>query len=93
MSDQTRKIVENYIGRKLLNFNDVYIATENTDIQETVHHISGNNEDDRIENLHIFRTACAHTKYHCSLRTWVKGLMGATWEQRVEYLKTFPPKS
>ena len=46
-----RKIMEENIGRKLRT-------------KEIVHHINGNREDNRIENLMLFKNQSEHIKYH-----------------------------
>lgn len=46
-----RVIMENYLGRKLNN-------------KEIVHHLNGNPEDNRIENLALCKDVAEHMKYH-----------------------------
>lgn len=36
--------------------------------EEVVHHINGDRADNRIENLQLFHTQGAHSKYHAKLR-------------------------
>lgn len=52
-----RMVMENYLGRKLLD-------------TEIVHHINHNKLDNRIENLRVL-TQSEHAKYHRSLK-WLR---------------------
>lgn len=52
-----RRIVEQYLGHVLLP-------------NETIHHINGDNSDNRIDNLFLFTTQSEHMQYHSLLRNW-----------------------
>jgi hypothetical protein len=52
---QHRLVVEEFLGRRLLP-------------DETVHHISDDKADNRVENLYLFPTKGAHSRYHRLLR-------------------------
>lgn len=49
-----RLVMEEFLGRYLF-------------LEEQVHHINGNKQDNRIENLMSFGSAASHTKYHAEL--------------------------
>jgi len=90
-----RKIVEKYIDRNLLDYdllntNKYDHIVFNSNIQETTHHINRNTEDNRIENLYIFRTSGDHSSYHQKIRSWANDLLSLSYEERVKHLKTFP---
>ena len=57
-----RKVVEDNIGRFLLE-------------SELVHHINMNQQDNRIENLHVFESQASHFLSHGSLNTCVEELL------------------
>jgi hypothetical protein len=50
-----RLIMEEYLGRYLLSTEDV-------------HHINGDKKDNRIENLQLFSSRSAHTKFHSGIK-------------------------
>ena len=49
-----RKLVETVIGRKLFKW-------------EIVHHINGNHNDNRIDNLYVFNSRSKHMIHHLKL--------------------------
>jgi len=52
---RSRLVMEHHLGR--------YLKPE-----ETMHHINGIRDDDRIENLQLFKTNGKHVSYHAYLR-------------------------
>jgi len=52
---RSRLVMEHHLGR--------YLKPE-----ETMHHINGIRDDDRIENLQLFKTNGSHVSYHAYLR-------------------------
>lgn len=57
-----RLIMENHLGR--------YLTPE-----ELVHHLDGDRTNNKIENLHLFKSIGGHLKYHSFLRICVKEVM------------------
>ena len=55
-----RLVMEERLGRILLP-------------TEVVHHINGDKEDDRIENLGLFPSTADHSEYHDPLKVRLKG--------------------
>lgn len=90
-TQKTQRIVERCIGRTLFtNPAVLYYVTMNTDIGETVHHIDGNTENNKIENLYVFRTASEHVSFHSVINRWARELMPMFYEGRVKHLDNFP---
>jgi len=55
MPKDYRKLVEEFIGRKLKK-------------EEVIHHLNSNRKDNRIENLMIFKSQAEHTSFHNKIR-------------------------
>jgi len=85
---------EKYIGRELfterLLFTKYpeYKFCENVD--EVVHHIDGDRSNNELSNLYVFRNNNRHTNYHLKVKNWASGLCGKSYEEKIEYLKSFP---
>lgn len=89
--DEHRFVMQNHLGRKLLQ-------------NECVHHINGNTRDNRLENLQIM-TRSEHTKYHSDkgdiqrgsipsieARIRVRKMYSKLTECQVEEVKNSPEK-
>jgi len=93
---ESRKTVENYIGRSLFTdsiwyqIHPKFYSQDGGTVNEVVHHINRNTKDNRIMNLYVFRNQQDHLAYHNKLKYWAYGLCGLSWDEKVEYLKTFP---
>lgn len=52
--------------------------------KEVIHHINENKDDDRLENLFLFRTTGAHSTWHLHLRRYGKDLDGSILKSNLE---------
>lgn len=89
-----REIVERYIGRELyttrmllMNYPEFKFCQ---DVDEVVHHIDADRSNNELSNLYVFRNNGEHTDYHLKVKKWAIGLCGKSFDEKVEYLKSFP---
>ena len=91
---EARSKVVKYLGRYLITTSTMVIKYPEYkltfDIDEQVHHINGNECDNRLENLYVFMNRAKHTDYHLELRNWSIGLCGLNRDEKIKYLDTFP---
>lgn len=86
--------VEKYIGRDLFTPELLFIKYSQykiyEELNEVVHHIDGNRDNNELSNFYVFRNNAHHIEYHRQIKRWAIGLSGKTLKEKIEYLKTFP---
>jgi len=91
---EARHNVVKYLGRYLINDSMMVVKYPeyklNFTISEQVHHINGDESDNRLKNLYVFMNRAYHSKYHLELRSWSIGLCGLSKDEKIKYLDTFP---